>query len=154
MPAQPVEGLRPVETTGDIPGLGPMPIVLDLPESLADLIDENRVLKAEKQAIQKRETDGFTENWPLGMQANIPQRRICRGEQQADLASHKTLWDALRIIVHNHPSATMPKALEHDEVEIGAVYVTIAHLRKLLAPLGVAIPNAGKRGYVLEARQP
>jgi hypothetical protein len=100
---------------------------------------------------------GFDTPWPLGMRANLADRKVWRNGTVTDLGTDAPAWQTLVKLANAHPNRKAPKPLWRDvwpdgEVELGTVYATISRLRELLEPLGVGIPHPGRRGYVLAAQ--
>ena len=91
------------------------------------------------------------EPWPLGMSVNVAERRVQRNGRVVDLSGSSVAWEALRLLAHNHPTPLPAKALwrKDDNVDLDTVYTAISLLRRRLAPLGITIPRANSRGYVL-----
>jgi hypothetical protein len=99
---------------------------------------------------QGRQSVGFDTTWPFGMLANLAERKVRRGDTEADFGSNKPAWQALVKLARNYPRRTSAEALWEDgTTELGSVYTAVSTLRRLLAPLGVDIPHPGRRGYVL-----
>jgi hypothetical protein len=94
---------------------------------------------------------GFDTTWPLGMVANLTERKVRRGDNEADFGSHRPAWQALVELARNYPNRTAAEALwgKDSTTELGSAYTAVSNLRRLLAPLGIAIPHPGRRGYVL-----
>jgi hypothetical protein len=115
-------------------------------------------LAALKQSGEPRTEQpvGFDTRWPFGMLANLAERRVRRGDKEADFGSNKPTWQALVKLARNYPSRMSAQALwsSNDTTELGSVYTAISTLRRLLAPLGIHIPHAGRRGYVLAELPP
>jgi hypothetical protein len=95
---------------------------------------------------------GFETVWPLGLRANLADRRVWRNGAEADLAGNKGAWEALVMLTRNHPARTHVTALWRNETEQGAVYMIVSRLRQLLRPLGLDISTTRNAGYLLAER--
>jgi hypothetical protein len=88
--------------------------------------------------------------WPLGMKADLANRKVWRNEVEADLGNSKAAWEILAKLARNYPSRTPRDALwRDDETELAAVYMNVSRLRHLIQPLGLIIPRPNGAGYVL-----
>jgi hypothetical protein len=107
-------------------------------------------------ALAKTENapDGFAESWPFGMQANLPDRKVWRQGDVADLATSAPEWDALCKLAKNYPNRTHTKQLQRGDTEPGSVFVAVSKLRTLLAILGLAVDNVRNDGYLLIELEP
>jgi hypothetical protein len=60
------------------------------------------------------------------MLANLAERKVRRGDREADFGSNKPAWQALVKLARNYPSRTSAKALWEDgTTELGSVYTAI-----------------------------
>jgi hypothetical protein len=107
----------------------------------------------EPETMTAIQPHGFTTDWPLGMKADLAQRKVRRGDKMVEFGGHQTEWNALVKLASNHPGYTASDAFwRTDDTELGAVYTMMTKLRELLAPLRIIIPHAGRRGYLLTAK--
>jgi hypothetical protein len=121
--------------------------------------DQGAAKIEEARTPSKRPTE-FTTAWPLGMYANLAERKVWRNGAEADLAANKRMWGVLSKLTQAHPNAIQTSDLlelvwgdPSDSLpELGAVYTTVSSLCVRLAPLGVCIANKRGRGYILAER--
>jgi len=84
----------------------------------------------------------FVTSWPLGMKADMQNRRVQRNGRTVDLSASKALWDILATLAKNLPATTPPGALVREAAADTAVYTNISKLKKRLLPLKITISRA------------
>jgi hypothetical protein len=97
--------------------------------------------------------DGFDHAWPLGLQANLPERKVRRNGVVADLAANQPKWRLLKVLADNFPRTFSAQDLlragwPEATPELSTFYATASKLRKLLRPLGLTVTR-GNQGYTL-----
>jgi hypothetical protein len=94
---------------------------------------------------------GYDTSWPLGLRANLPERKVLRNGVEADLGGCNSVWMVLSLLARNYPARTPLAALWDGETEQGAVYMAVRRLRTALHPLGITVETIRGRpaGYVL-----
>jgi hypothetical protein len=94
---------------------------------------------------------GYDTPWPLGLRANLSERKVLRDGIEADLGGRSSVWEVLSALARNHPAHTPLAALWDGETEQAAVYMAVTRLRAALRPLGLTVESKRGRpgGYVL-----
>jgi DNA-binding response OmpR family regulator len=98
--------------------------------------------------------DGFDHGWPLGLTANLRERKVRRNGVEADLSANRPAWKVLDVLADGFPrkfsrDELMSAVWRKTEPEHNALHSAVKRLRKLIQPLGLTVPHASRSGYTL-----